>query len=74
LWIGIAAPAGFPPAIAAKLNREVTAILNSPEAREALLQQGFIAELAPPDYLAGRIDGDLKKWRAALANSGIVAQ
>ena len=74
LWIGIAAPAGFPPAIAAKLNREVTAILNSPEAREALLQQGFIAEPAPPDYLAGRIDGDLKKWRAALANSGIVAQ
>jgi tripartite-type tricarboxylate transporter receptor subunit TctC len=74
LWIGIAAPAGFPPAIAAKLNREVTAILNSPEAREALLQQGFIAEPAPPDYLAGRIDGDLEKWRAALANSGIVAQ
>ncbi len=28
LWIGVAAPAGMPPAIVAKLNREMTEILN----------------------------------------------
>ena len=62
------APAGTPPAIVAKLNREITAILNSVEVREALLQQGFVAEPAPPDYLAGRIGGDLGNLARARYN------
>jgi tripartite-type tricarboxylate transporter receptor subunit TctC len=74
LWIGLAAPAGTPRSIVAMLNREITAILNSTEARDALLQQGFVAEPAPPDYLAGRISGDLGKWRDLVAQVGIKAQ
>jgi tripartite-type tricarboxylate transporter receptor subunit TctC len=74
LWLAIAAPAGTSPPIIAKLNREVTAILSSQEARDALQQQGFSAEPGPPAALATKIDDDLKKWRSVVAAGGIEAQ
>jgi tripartite-type tricarboxylate transporter receptor subunit TctC len=74
LWIGVAAPAGTSAVIIARLNREMTAVLDSPQIREALQQQEFIAEPAPPDYLAGRISGDPKVWKAVVAKAGIEAQ
>jgi len=74
LWIGVAAPAGTPALIVERLSREMTAILNTPETSEALRQQEFVAEPAPPDYLAGRISADPKIWRAVVAKSGIEAQ
>jgi tripartite-type tricarboxylate transporter receptor subunit TctC len=74
LWIGVAAPAGTPAPIIERLNREMTAILKSPDINEALRQQEFDAEPAPPDYLAGRISGGPNIWRDVVANSGIEAQ
>jgi tripartite-type tricarboxylate transporter receptor subunit TctC len=74
LWLGIAAPAGTSPRVIAKLNRELTAILDSAEAREALAQQGFSAEPGPPDQLVRRIDSDLRKWHEIAATAGIEAQ
>jgi tripartite-type tricarboxylate transporter receptor subunit TctC len=73
LWIGVAAPAGMPASIVARLNREMTTVLDTSEIREALQQQEFVAEPAPPDYLAGRISGDPQIWRAVVAKSGIEA-
>jgi len=74
LWIGVAAPAGTPAVIVERLSREMTAILKTPETSEALQKQEFVAEPAPPDYLAGRISGDPKIWRAVVVKSGIEAQ
>src|SRR5204863_346481 len=44
LWFALVGPAGLPAAIAARLNREVIDILNSPDMTAAFEQQGFIAE------------------------------
>lgn len=74
LWIGIAAPAGMPSAIVARLSRDMTEILNTPAIRTALEQQDFVAEPAPPDYLAGRITGDVAIWRNVVAKAGAQAQ
>jgi tripartite-type tricarboxylate transporter receptor subunit TctC len=74
LWIGIAAPAATPQAIVAKLNAEITAILNTAEAQKALELQDFVAEPAPPAYLAGRISGDVDLWRDVVAKAGARAQ
>ena len=71
LWLGIAAPVGTPPAIVAKLNREFTAALSSPDIREALLKQGTVAEPGPPADLARKIESDLKKWRDLVTSVGI---
>jgi tripartite-type tricarboxylate transporter receptor subunit TctC len=74
LWIGVAAPAGTPPGIIARINREMTEILNTPEARKALELQDFVAEPAPPDYLAGRISGDVKIWQDVVAKANASVQ
>jgi tripartite-type tricarboxylate transporter receptor subunit TctC len=74
LWIGIAAPAGTPQSIVAKLNEAITAILNTPESRRALELQDFVAEPGPPAYLAGRISGDVSLWRDVVAKAGAPSQ
>ena len=71
LWFALVAPAGLPPAIAAKLNRETLDILNSPEMKEALSQQGLVPDASPPDALATQIRGDIVKWRDVIAKAGI---
>jgi tripartite-type tricarboxylate transporter receptor subunit TctC len=71
LWMGIAAPAGTPPAIVERLNREMTAVLALPEVKSSLLQAGMVAEPGPASDLAGRIRDDLKKWRDVANKAGI---
>ena len=64
-------PAATPPAIIARLNREVTAILNDAEVRAALANQGVEAEPGTPEALATRIRADLVKWRDVITSAGI---
>jgi tripartite-type tricarboxylate transporter receptor subunit TctC len=74
LWQAIVAPAATPPAIVARLNREVTAALNDPELRDALAKQGVEVETGSPAALAARIRDDVKKWRDVIVGAGIRAQ
>jgi tripartite-type tricarboxylate transporter receptor subunit TctC len=71
LWMGVAAPAGTPADIVARLNRELSTILTSSEVAEALLQQGMEAEPGPPDDLGRRIRRDIDKWREVVTRAGI---
>jgi tripartite-type tricarboxylate transporter receptor subunit TctC len=74
LWFGIAAPAGTPTGIVARFNREMSAVLVSPEVKDALAQQGLQPEPGPPEELGRRINADLTKWRDLIAKVGIKAQ
>jgi tripartite-type tricarboxylate transporter receptor subunit TctC len=74
LWIGVAAPAGTPPAMISRLNRNMTEILATPETRKMLELQDFVAEPAPPGYLAGRINGDVRIWQDVVAKANAAAQ
>jgi len=67
LWLGMAGPAGTPPDIVAKLSGELNAVLTTPDVREAMMRESFIAEPSSPDGLAGRISADLEKWRDIVA-------
>jgi tripartite-type tricarboxylate transporter receptor subunit TctC len=71
LWMGIAAPAGTPPGIVDRLNREISAILASPEVKASLLHNGMVAEPGLPRDLAARIRDDVKKWRDVASRAGI---
>jgi tripartite-type tricarboxylate transporter receptor subunit TctC len=71
LWQGIAAPAGTPSAIIARLNREMTAVLDMPEVQRALLEQGFEAEPGPPEAMLTRLKNDIVKWRAVAEKAQI---
>jgi tripartite-type tricarboxylate transporter receptor subunit TctC len=70
-WFGFVAPAGTPPAIVSRLNREISAILADARVNKLLLEQGF--DLAPantPDSFAQLIRADLAKWTPVVKASG----
>jgi tripartite-type tricarboxylate transporter receptor subunit TctC len=71
LWISFVAPPATPPAIIARLNREVNDILASAEGKEALVAQGMDPDLGPPEALTQRIRTDIEKWRGVVAKAGI---
>jgi len=73
LWQAIVAPAAASPAIIARLNREVGAVLADPEVRATFAKNGIEAEASSPAALGARIRADLIKWREVIANAGIRA-
>jgi hypothetical protein len=48
------------------------AVLNMPEVKRALLDQGFEAEPGPPEMMLTRLKDDIAKWRAVVAKSKAV--
>jgi tripartite-type tricarboxylate transporter receptor subunit TctC len=74
LWTAFVLPAGAPAPIVERLNREVVAVVNSPEAREALDKQGVVIDTGTPEALAKRIREDVVKWRDLIVSAGIGAQ
>jgi tripartite-type tricarboxylate transporter receptor subunit TctC len=71
LWQAIVAPAATPGAIVARLNREVTAVLNDPEVRTAFAKHGVEPEPGSPEALGARIRDDVQKWRDVITSAGI---
>jgi tripartite-type tricarboxylate transporter receptor subunit TctC len=71
LWQALVVPAATPPAIIARLNREVVLSLNDAKVRAALAKQGVEAEPGTPEALGARIRTDLAKWRDVITSAGI---
>ena len=74
LWASLVMPPATPPAIIARLNREVNDILNSADAKDALTAQGLEPEPGPPEAVTARIRADIDKWRGVVAKAGIRAE
>ncbi len=73
LWQAMVAPAGTPAAIVARLNREVTAVLEDPEVRATFAKNGVEPEPGPAAALGARIRAELAKWREVISSTGIRA-
>jgi tripartite-type tricarboxylate transporter receptor subunit TctC len=71
VWFGLAAPAGTPPTVVARLNHEMSDLLAAADIRAVLMQQGMVAEPGPPSALRMRVTDDLQKWRDTVAQLGI---
>lgn len=74
LWMAFVLPAAAPDAIAARLNREMTAILSAPETIEAMRKQGFEPDPGPAEAVTTRIRAEIDKWRTLVAKTGIKAE
>lgn len=74
VWFGLYAPARTPPALIAKINRDVVSILRLPEARDALLAQGAEAVPNSPQEFAEFQRGEIAKWGKVIRDAHIVAQ
>ena len=73
-WVGIAAPAGTPKPIIAKLYREVSVVLGTQEARDWLGEIGSVPGADPPDVFAAAIRAEHAKWGAIIREAGIKAE
>jgi len=74
IWFALVAPAKFPASLADRLNREIAEILNAPDVKDLLVQQGLVAEAGPPEVLTAQIQSDIVKWRDVIAKAGITAE
>jgi len=70
-WIGMLAPAGTPPAIVAKLDRDVGDILRSPEMRAALLAQGAGAAPGSPEDFAAFMRSESASIKSLVEMTGM---
>ena len=70
-WSSVLAPARTPPALVARLNREIGEILRSPESQAAFLAQGAEASPGTPQELAAFIKAEGAKWAQIIREAGI---
>ena len=70
IWLGIMAPKGTPPAIVAKLNAEITKIVNRPEVRAEWAKQGAAPMSMTPEEFARYTADDIAKWERIVKISG----
>ena len=68
---GFFAPAGTPPAIIARLNREVAAFLARAEVKERFLSTGAEVVGSKPEQLAATLKADTIKWSKVIKDAGI---
>lgn len=74
VWMGVFAPAGTPPAIVERLNREVNAVLQSAEMAPALKRFGYEAKITTPKEFAEFFAAELKKFPPLLRAAGLKPQ
>lgn len=70
-WIGLLAPAETPPEIVAKLNADVKKILDSPEVKGRLSEQGFNAEWQKPEVFGAYMKTEVQKWGAIVKSANV---
>ena len=70
-WVGLAAPAGTPPAIVERLNRAMVAALALPETRKAVADQGLEVVANTPAEATRLVHAEMDRWAAVIRQRGI---
>ena len=71
MWYGLFAPKDTPAEIVERLNKEVAAILGSPEAKSVFEAQGLSPSASTPAALGEIVVKDKKRWADVVQSRGI---
>jgi len=71
VWMALFAPARTPPAVLARLQREVARAVQSPEVKERLAALGVDPVGGTSEALALQVARDIEKWTAVAKAAGI---
>lgn len=74
LWTAFVLPAKAPAAIVDRLNREVIAVVGTPEVRAALDKQGVVVETGTQADVAALIRNDAARWGAIIREAGLAGK
>lgn len=70
-WWGILAPAGMPPAIVERLNKEINRIMNLPEVKKLVLAQGAESLTSTPQAFLDYIKQETTLYTRIIKDAGI---
>jgi tripartite-type tricarboxylate transporter receptor subunit TctC len=73
-WIGVVAPAGTPAAIVEKLNKEISAALDSPEVQKQFSSEGAEVVRMSSAEFGDFMVKELAKWGRVVKEAGIKAE
>ena len=66
-FAGLAAPRDTPASVVARLNREMRAILDQPDVRKRIADQGGEAHPTSPEEMRRHVEGEISKWKRIVA-------
>src|SRR5882672_794485 len=70
-WWGLLAPAKTPRAVVNALNREMRSVLELPDVRRSLVDQGMDPAAGTPEQFGALIKSDMEKWGEIGARLGV---
>jgi tripartite-type tricarboxylate transporter receptor subunit TctC len=70
-WQGVFAPAGTPKDVVVKINGELVRMLNVPDVRRRISQEGADPVGSTPGAFANRVKNEITKWTKVIKTSGI---
>lgn len=70
-WFGVAAPSGTPPAVIARLNREIVAGLKDPANHQRLASMDVIPSGTSPEEFGRIIREETARWTQVIREAGI---
>jgi len=74
MWYALFAPKGTPADILERLNKEIAAILDAPEARTIFEAQGLVPVTSTPAAMAEIVARDRARWADVVAKRGIAPE
>ena len=73
-WNGLAVPSKTPKEAVARLNKELTAILATPDVKKRLLELNLTAQSSTPEQLHDLLGSEIKRWGDVIARAKITKQ
>ena len=73
-WYGFLGPAGLPPELIARLQRDVSRIVNQPDNRERLVNMGVDIIANSPDEFAAYLRAEIARYTKLIKDAGIKAE
>ncbi|WP_395350141.1 Bug family tripartite tricarboxylate transporter substrate binding protein [Variovorax sp. UC122_21] len=73
IWYGVLAPKGTPADVVARLNKEIAAVLKSPEIARSFESQGMVPAISTPAEFGTLIQKDAQRWAAVVKKGNITA-
>jgi tripartite-type tricarboxylate transporter receptor subunit TctC len=71
IWSGVVAPLGTPPAVIARLNRDLTTAIESPEIRRSFEASGRLITPGTSEQMATTIREEVPRWREVVHHAKI---
>ena len=73
-WYGMLGPAGLPPDLVARIQRDVSRLLNQPETRERLVGMGVDIIANSPEEFAAFLRAEVARYAKVVKDQGLKAE